>query len=501
MNSGPAWTSMSTGLNPGRHGIYGLVGFAEGSYRVRPLNRSDQAANTVWDRLGKNGKQAVVMNLPMTYPAMPVNGALVAGGDAPGPESPQFTYPEELIDEINIEAGKYMLSARLDGLIRANRKAEALEKLYRMIDTRTRAALFLMKRQAWDLFLVLFTASDQAQHYFWKDLAGGPFQDAILSVFRRLDTALGALTAKTGPDTATIVLSDHGAGPAQPALRYLNDFLAALGLLKLKQRGPLPWNSLLRWAFLQLDRRLSDRAKSWLVERFSGFHESARASLLLENVDWTNTRAFNLVGSSEIWVNLRGRFPGGIVSPGEEYEEVVELIRTALVGAADVATGKPAVKAVHRRDEIYDGPFLDQAPDLLVEWTEEPAESGLRWQAERQRVVAACRTAHRPYLISGQHRKAGIFVASGPPFASGTSIKDATLLDVTPTLLYILDQPVPRNLDGRVLTGALADHWLEEHLPQLVDEEPSSLLRSEVSVPVSRDDEVVRRLRALGYIE
>jgi predicted AlkP superfamily phosphohydrolase/phosphomutase len=500
MNSGPAWTSMATGLNPGRHGIFGLVGFAQDSYRMRPLNASDGRGKTLWRRLSETGQRVVVMNLPMTYPAEPVNGALVAGGDAPGPASPRFTYPEDLIHEINAEAGEYILAARLDGLIRAGRKAQALDRLHRMIDGRTRAALHLMERQPWDLFAVLFTASDSVQHYFWEDLSGGPFQDAILEVFRHLDAALGTLVAQAGDRVAVVVLSDHGFGSAQSGVRYLNDFLSGLGLLHYRSRRD--WRtSALRWAFLQTERRLGAGLKEWLLAHLPGTYERATAGLWLESVDWSTTRAFGVAGTSEIWINLRGRQPMGVVSPGTEYEETVTLVQRALEGAVDPATGNRVIKSVLRRDDLYHGPFLDRAPDLLVTWGDEQATSGLAWTGGDRQILATHATSHRRYLTNGGHREMGILVAGGPPFRAGATLEGATLYDVAPTLLYVLDQPIPTSLDGALLADALTEHWLQDHPPQFGQEAEDDVAGPGASLSSQEEDEVMGRLRALGYVE
>ena len=500
MNSGPAWTSVSTGLNPGKHGVYGLVDLAPGSYRIRPLNAADRHGKTIWQRLGEAGKQVVVMNLPLTWPADEVNGVLVAGGDAPSSHTPGFTYPEGLMREIDAEAGEYLLAARLDGLIRAGKRAEALSRIHRMVEGRTRAALYLMKRRPWDLFLVLFTASDVVQHFFWRDLAGGPYQDAILQVFRQLDSALGRLLAQAGDQTTVLVLSDHGFGPTQPGVYYLNDFLAGLELLRY---GPQS-NSragLLRWAFLQLERRLGSRMKEWLFERFPRLYEKAVTGLWMDNVDWPATQAFSLAGSNQIWINVRGRHPQGIVSPGEEYDAVMTLIQRALEGAVDPGADRPAVEKVCRQRDLYHGPFLDQAPDLLVRWGDSPVQSGLAWEGDSHRVIARRRTAHRRHPVNGSHREMGILVAHGPPFRSGVTIDGATLYDITPTLLYLLGQPIPRGLDGGILTSALTEQWLQSHPPQPCHQDGDRAPSRPVAISAEEEEEVMARLRSLGYIE
>lgn len=500
MNSGPAWTSVCTGLNPGKHGVYGLVGFAEGSYRIRPLNAADRHGQTIWQRLGQAGKQVVVMNLPLTWPADELNGVLVAGGDAPSSHTPGFTYPEGLMEEINAQAGEYLLAARLDGLIRAGKKAEALSRIHRMVESRTRAALYLMKRGPWDLFLSLFTASDVVQHFFWEDLAGGPYQDGILKVFRQLDSALGRLLTQAGDHTAVLVLSDHGFGPTQPGVYYLNDFLAGLGLLRYGPRSDSR-PALLRWAFLQLERRLGSSLKDWLFERFPRLYEKAVTGLWVDHVDWASTKAFSLAGSNQIWINVRGRQPEGIVSPGEEHEAVMALIQQALQAAVDPSTNRPVIERVCRQSDLYQGPFLDQAPDLLVKWADSPVQSGLAWDGESHRVIATRRMAYRRHPVNGSHREMGLLVAHGSPFKNGGTIDGATLYDIAPTLLCLLSEPIPPGLDGQVLTSALNEPWLRSHPPQLGDQDEHRTAGPPVTISAEEEEEVMGRLRSLGYIE
>ncbi len=498
MNSGPAWTSVSTGVNPGKHGIYGLVGFAEGSYRLRPLNATDRRARAVWQLLGDAGRQAVVVNLPMTYPAEPVNGLLIAGGDAPSASSSGFSYPEGLAEEISTAVGGYTVAERIDELIREGRKAEALARLLVQIKSRTDATLYLMDRRPWDLALLLYTASDAAQHYFWEDLAGGPHGDAILTVFRHLDESLGRLVAKAGEGATTIILSDHGFGELVVTAEFLNDFLAELGLLRFAPRARSR-TRLLRRLFALLERPLSNRVKDWLLgglPRLRGLRGA-----MLGGIDWSSTRAFNLIGSSQIWINVRGRYPQGMVAPGREYEEIVSLIQEALGDAVDPETGKPAVKAVHRHTDLYRGPYLEQAPDLLVEWADEPARSGLEWNGAESRVVTRRKPAYRPFLINGGHRKLGIFVGAGASFRKGETVEGTTLYDITPLVLYLAGQPIPSHLDGRLPEEALAEQWLRAHPPEYAEEGPGETMAPDGSMPASDEDEVMGRLRALGYVE
>lgn len=499
MNSGPAWTTVATGLNPGKHGVYGLVGFTEGSYRLRPLNAADRHGRTIWQRLSQAGKRMVIMNLPITYPAEPVNGVLLAGGDAPSTSSPQFSYPEGLIEEIESQVPEYILAARLDGLIRAGKKQEALDRVHQMIEGRTRAAQYLMDREDWDLFFVLFTASDSVQHFFWEDMTGnGRHRDAILGVYRHLDEVLGSLRSQAGEETTTVLLSDHGFGPIQLGRLYVIDFLAQLGVLERRaQRNQR--TALLRWMFLQLEKTLSDRTKEWLLQHFPGLHERALAGLWVDQVDWSATRAFTMHGSSHVWIHTRERWPQGIVATEEEYEAVITRVQRALEQAVDVETGQPAVEAVRRREELYHGPFTDQAPDLLVDWTEAPCRAGLAGHGEGERIIASRPVEFRRHPINGSHRPLGIFVASGTPCRRGATVEGAALYDIAPTLLHLLDHPIPTSFDGQILTAALTTDWLQAHPPRSIEEDRDDVAGPGIDVPADGEKEVLERLQALGY--
>jgi predicted AlkP superfamily phosphohydrolase/phosphomutase len=498
MNSGPAWTSVSTGLNPGKHGIYGLVGFAQNSYRLRPLNATDRRARALWQQLSDAGRRVIVVNLPMTYPADRVNGVLVAGGDAPTFQSSGFAYPPQIVDQIRQHAGDYIVADRIDGLIRDGHKGQALDRLLKMVQSRTRAALYLMDRHDWDLCMILFTASDSAQHYFWQDLAGGPHQDAILTIFAELDAALGKLRTQAGDGATTIVLSDHGFGEHVAANEFLNDFLFQLGLLSYRtQRGSQ--RQILRRLFATAERALGGRARAWLLERLPRLR--GMRSEVLGGIDWANTRAFNLAGSNQIWINTRGLYPQGIVAAGDEYQEVVSRIQGSLAEATDPETGRPAVKAVHHRSNLYTGPYLDQAPDLLVEWSDDPARAGLAWQGPDRAIVAARRVGYRPFVINGNHRPLGILAAAGAPFKEAAQVEGATLYDMAPTIFYLLGHPISRMLDGRLLETTIDDGWLEAHPPAFTDREGEGPGGPALSLSTEDEDTVMARLRALGYVE
>ena len=499
MNSGPAWTTINTGLNPGQHGIYSLVDWVDGKYELRPLKGTDRHGKTLWQRVSEAGKRVMVMNFPVTYPADPVNGVFIAGMDAPSSHSPRFGYPDKVVQDLLAEEDSYILAARVGSLIRSGRKTKALARIHQMIDGRLNVALQLLDREPWDLCQILFNASDVAQHFFWEDLNGGKHRDAIHQVFRHLDKALGQLLDHAGSDVAVVLLSDHGFGAYKPGVRYVNDFLAGLGLLsyRTERRERRGW---MRSLYLKLDQWLPHRLKAWLVQTFPNLFYRATAGLWLQNIDWTATRAFSIAGSSRIWINLEGRQPQGIVTPGDEYERIIERIQVAMGNAVDPRTGARAVRAVRHRDELYHGPFIQRAHDLLVEWEEVENLAGLAWYGDDRTVVAKKGIAHQRNPINGSHRQEGILVMHGQAFKEGDVVQGATLYDITPTVLYLLDEPVPSNFDGRILRQAFRDDWLQANPPAWIETEDWGESAHHTDIDED-DDAVLDRLRGLGYVD
>ena len=388
-NSAPAWTSFMTGMNPGKHGVYGFtrVDPREG-YAIKVSSGADRRAQTVYQLLTEQGRRSIVLNVPMTYPPDPIDGLVVTGIDTPGLES-QFTYPPELRDEIFRLVPDYILDVRSWGVMAVGeRRAHILDDILRMVDTRKRLALHLMRTQPWDLFTIVFTATDRVQHFFWRFLdpthplydpiEAPKYHDAILRVYRQIDQALGEMLACCGDETTVIVMSDHGFGP-QHRLFRINQWLVENGFLQLTYTTS---NGLVhrlssvaqKWLYRRLDSlvglvriALSDTAKDRLKWLFPRLREQIASMYTLSMIDWAATRAYH-TGEfpGGMRVNLRGREVQGIVEPGAEYDAVCEAIRSGLEGYVDPDTGKRVVERVFQRDELHWGPYVDLAPDLIT---------------------------------------------------------------------------------------------------------------------------------------
>jgi predicted AlkP superfamily phosphohydrolase/phosphomutase len=360
-----------------------------------------------------------------------------------------------------------------------------------------------MDRDDWDFFMIVYGVTDNMQHNLWPFLepqhpasrsreASG-YRARLFDYYEKVDGLCAELVAKAGPNTHVLVMSDHGFGSTRTN-KYLSKVLMEAGwlhykglpvaasqttrlmqrLLDLYHRYPLLAN---------LVRRLSGRQKLGLK------HALTRASLLPapENVDWDRTIAFPGGYGLQVYVNRQDRFARGTVAPGAEYEAVLDRIVACLLAVTDPVSGEPIYKAVHRAQDLYRGEFAGQAPDLIVEYAN-----------VYQAAAPAAAKASNPGL-EGNHTLEGILIAHGPDIRP-VPVASAQIMDLAPTILYLLGLPVPANMDGRVLSEILDPARLAAQPIRLEAEAPGPSLADYEYTP--EEAELVReQLRALGYIE
>jgi len=231
-----------------------------------------------------------------------------------------------------------------------------------------------------------------------------------------------------------------------------------------------------------------------------GFHSRQRMQMLihrfflsLADVDWKTTRAYSRGNYGQIYVNLKGREPWGAVEPGAEYEEVRNEIRERLLSVKDPASGESLFRDVHFREDIYKGPYVDEAPDMVF------VPRDMSYKALGTLDFTSNRFMEPVYGNSGDHRMNGIFLGVGPAFAQGRHIKPLSILDIAPSVLYLLGLPVPRAMDGKIAEAAFKESYLAQNRPDFVDKE---LLGNMGAGGMSREDrdDIKRRLEGIGYI-
>jgi predicted AlkP superfamily phosphohydrolase/phosphomutase len=329
----PAWSSMTSGRDPGQLGFYGFRNRRDYSYgRYYVANATAVRVDRVWDTLSARGKQVILLGVPQTYPVRPVNGCVVGDFLAPSTDC-EYTWPPTLRDEIARVADGYVLD--VDNF-RTPDKADLLERIYRKTHKHFAVAKHLATTRPWDFFMMVEMGVDRIQHGFWsycdpahrKYRAGNPFEDALRDYYRYVDREVGELVSLADRDTAVLVVSDHGARRMEGGL-CLNEWLVRQGYLALSRAPATP-------------ARLDDVA-----------------------IDWDRTVAWGEGGyHGRVFLNVRGREPRGVVARSD-YDRVVEDLAARLAAIED-PDGRVIGTRALRPEEMYPNGAKGIPSDLTV---------------------------------------------------------------------------------------------------------------------------------------
>lgn len=518
-HSPPAWTSFATGRNPGKHGIIGFTRMGENGYDLRLVNGNDNPCSTMWHELGGHGKKVIVMNIPMTYPPQMVNGILISGLDAPSTDV-DFTHPKSLKEEIFEIAPNYTINLHLGGYLHNdNRRLMGLRLIHDNIESQRKTVLHLMDNYPWDLFAVRFNSPDNVQHQYWAYMdedhpehnrgADARLKNAILDVYRKLDRVVEEIhTRLKSMNSTLIIMSDHGAGPRVGKSIYVNEWLQAIGLLgriggedngSLRRLADDVWFSIRKEILSFLLRTIPPHIKAKLTQLIPWAVSTTARYLRFSGLDWTKTRAF--VGEVEgIRINVKGKYPQGTVSH-EEYEGIRETIITAAKSLRDPETEKRVFKGVYRREEAFTGPCTPNLPDIILKPHDEYYISPRFFRHRRANPDNFLAYDTHWRRISGSHRQCGIFIMAGPHVREDTQIHGADILDIFPTVFYLVGERCPSDLDGKILYEALRDEFVAKQ--KAYTKESDSSPKGEDRTVYSEDEEerLLESLRGLGYID
>jgi predicted AlkP superfamily phosphohydrolase/phosphomutase len=499
----PAWSSFITGKNPGKHGLIDFVFRQPESYDVSPVNASLRFGRSLWSLLSEGGKSVIVVNVPVTFPPEPVHGCMITGLLTPSERS-AFTYPPELADDLRsrgyrIHSPQSYARGDIDRLVRAT---------YDTTDLQLGTVCRLMKEYSWDFLMYVFRGSDRLQHGLWHfmdpshPLHAAPetdrYRDAILDYYQYMDRQIADLLAQLDEQTVLVIMSDHGAGPFHKYI-YMNNWLLRWGLLHLQDKL---WTRLKSMSFTlgitpvnmyNLLLRVGLGGLKGRVTKGKGEKSLAHLFLSFKDVDWARTKVYSLGNAGQLWINLQGREPMGSVAPGNEYEAVRQDVIERLMEMRDPETGESLVDAVYTREMLFHGPALSQMPDIVF------VPKGFRYLSFGEYEFASHRLVDVSYGITGWHRQEGMILLHGPPMQASGHLQEARIEDVAPTVLYLMDQPIPADMDGQVLTDALLPDWIDPSRLQPVEPDTSSTHRYTDFSP-ENEEEVRQRLKGLGYL-
>ncbi|MBL8150047.1 MAG: alkaline phosphatase family protein, partial [Blastocatellia bacterium] len=467
----------------------------EDNFRLKAMSTLDIKTKTIWELLSERGRKVGVINDPCSYPALQVNGFLVCGMLWPGGEQP-YTYPESLAAELEKAVPNYIVDVNLHN----KEKIEIAKELFRSIDTRLQASLYLMKQHDWDLFWTVFTESDRAQHRLWAAWdkthprhADEPeeLRTAVLDLYEKLDAAVGAILAEVEQETTVFIVSDHGFGPFYAAFdlpKWLLDegYIVERGekaFLKsaLKKIGVFDEVA----SVYKAVRKPFEKEIAYGTNKFKS--QEASTEDYFAKLDWSKTRAYYTLDGG-IRINLKGREPYGIVSV-EEAEELKEQIRSKLL-EHKFPNGEPVFRYILTQQEAFNGPYSHFAPDLVVAINHTGYNGSLKGNK---------------YLMpsnhnTGEHTPYGVFIACGKNIKQGQKVEGASLKDVAPTVLYHLNEPLTIEMDGRALTEIFTPEFSTKHPVERKGTSYRQPLSTE-GEEMFEDEAVADKLRSLGYIQ
>lgn len=506
--TGPAWASFMTGKNPGKHGVYEFLKKAPDGTDY-PINSSDVHGRTLWELLSDAGRKVVVINVPVTYPPRKVDGVLLADFLTPSGRR-DFGYPEGVVDELEGRYGPYRLY--ISEVYAPGKVGNVIDELFEVLEFRLSSARHLMETRPWDFFMVHVWGTDRLQHELWHILdtthpkhdreEAARYRGRIMDYLRSVDGLIGELASLAGEGADVMVISDHGFGPIEKFMSF-NVWLLDEGYLKLK-KNPLTLMKLLLFRLgitPKLGYRLSMmlgfaklRLSKGVGERVGMFRMINRFFLSLKDVDWSRSVAYSKGNYGQIFINVKGRELNGSVEPGEEYESVVRELSRRLKEITDPKTGMRLIEDVHLARDTYSGPYADKAPDITF------LPSDMRFKALGTVDFTSNRFIEPVYGNYGDHRLSGILLARGPSFRKGAAITGARLIDIAPTALYIMDEEIPTDMDGRVLEGMLDEGLTKGRKSRYVEAGCQDGAGSGVRYDDTESEEIKKRLIDLGYM-
>ncbi|HFD39285.1 MAG TPA: hypothetical protein ENJ31_05485 [Anaerolineae bacterium] len=393
--SSVAWSTMMTGVNPGKHNIFGFIDRDPATYKQFIPTARQMRARTLWEVLSEAGKRVIVVNVPVTYPPRPVNGILVGGFLSPSLE--KAVYPPSYLP--TLQSLGYIVDA--DPWKMRKSRDLALQEVNRALDARIRALFHLLEKEEWDYLHVHIMETDRLHHFLWQPMEEGDstYAPAFYDFYRRIDDMLGRLAAKLDERTTLMWMADHGFCSIKKEV-YVNRWLMDRGWLKLRNIPP-------------------DRKK--------GLHEIDPASV-----------AYSL-DPGRVFLRVQGREKDGVVAPGAEYEALRDEIAAAALDLRDPDDGSPIFQAAFKREELYHGPYFEQAADLILAPYDGYDPKGPLYKDT---------LTYKGDELVGMHTYDDAMLYIG---RRSIAPRRFSVLNVMPSILELMDVPLPPGLDGESL--------------------------------------------------
>lgn len=477
----PAWVSLMTGRGPGHHGVFDFIRAEERGNDVffTLYDSRDCRVETIWSIASRQGRRVAALNFPFTAPPpKDLNGFMVPGF-VPWRHLRRNTTPPDLYDrlkaipEFNAQELAWDFEQEKQALDDLSDEARQEWVRYHLPREKQwfRIAEHLMREESPELMAVMFDGVDKLQHQAWLylDPALQPAEPSeyhrtmrqlCLDYFRQLDGFIEALVTAAGEGVQVFLASDHGFTATTEVLR-INAYLA--------EKGWLHW------------REVPDTEEG-----------RRREDSMFAFLDWERTVAYCRTPSSN-GINIRvARNPGDAGVRPEEYEATRTRLIRDLEALKDPATGERIITEIHRREDVFPGAAMADAPDLLLVLR----DFGFVSIKNKLPVLES-----RPEP-AGTHHPDGVFIAWGPGIVKGKTIGRRKIMDVGATLLHSLGLPVPADFEGEVPAAMFTPEHKATH-PVVVGAATVGGTRAADGEAMGADeqDKILAQLQMLGYME
>lgn len=504
-SSAPNWASITTGVNPGKHGFYSFFFPKDNAYEYQFPNSTHVKVDRLWDIIGRNGKSSLVVNVPGTYPPREITGSMVTGMLTPDINS-NFAYPSSLADEIRERFPDYTFDTNWKNY--QNTGIDSLiEALLISVKMRRDLIFYLLEKHSIDFGIVVYTETDRLFHSalnlidenhpgFDKE-ASIRNQSNIMEIFRVIDESIGEIIRNYMQSGNIILLSDHGFAPAYKRL-YLNNWLLEQKLLSIRNNDETSSKHIFKKCLkgvLQIlirDNKKRGRFQEKLLYFLRGKKGLAAIVNLADSfsrMDWSKTKAYYLQEWG-IRINLKGREPQGVVEK-EEYENVRNSIIKSILKFKDPENNNLIIKQALKREDVYEGDEFESAPDIVL-----IAEDAPGYEITSDTSI---NDIFSPVgWKTGDHSLFGMFLIAGDNIQN-RSLDNISVKDIVPTVLYTFGIPVPQYMDGKVLKEVFTQEYLHDNT--IVSDKNILTKHTELEEFSDEDEEKVKdRLKGLGYL-
>jgi len=405
-----AWTTFMTGKNPGNHGIFSFALRKRGAYEREIIMPGMVKSKTLWQILSEAHEKVGVVNVPISD-TEELNGFIVPGFLSRNEGIP---HPNSIRKKVEQKFRVNKIAGDLETEILERVETDPdlfFERVNQITDKMAEISLYLLQQEEWDFFMPVFMGLDRIQHFFWKCVdpyhpkhEESKYSKFVKDFYTKIDKITGNFIKSVDEDTIVMLVSDHGFCPIHTEV-IVNNYLEEQGFL----------------------------------------------SITSEKIDIEKSKAISY-GYGDIWLNIKGREPKGIINPGEEYEttrnQIIECLKKITI------EGKKPIKDIRKREELWWGLYLNEAPDLTIIFN-------IGYQAARRPEITSKNKLKRYVNDSprwsgghdGTHDPTdvpGIIGILGLGIPAGKEIK-AHLWDIAPTILNLMNIPIPADMDGKPL--------------------------------------------------